>query len=71
MAASRLVYREPATLPTTATPRVPPNSLVASLTADPTPALCFGTAPMMASVADALVSPIPVPNTTLCAAITP
>src|SRR5580704_4171184 len=49
-------------LPITATPSVPPNRRVASLTAEPTPALAAGTAPMIASVAGALVRPIPVPR---------
>ena len=67
----RLAYSEAYTLPITATPRVPPSSLVASLTADPTPAFAFGTTPMIASVAGALVRPIPVPSTTIWAAIVP
>jgi hypothetical protein len=54
--ASRLEKREAATLPITATPRVPPNRRVASLTAEPAPALASGTAPMMASVAGALAA---------------
>jgi hypothetical protein len=44
--ARRLAYREVKTLPITATPRVPPSNLVASLTAEPTPALALGTTPM-------------------------
>jgi hypothetical protein len=48
-------------LPITATPRVPPRIRVASLTAEPMPALAAGTAPMIDSVAGALVSPIPEP----------
>jgi hypothetical protein len=64
------VYREAATLPITATPRVPPNSRVEPLTAEAMPACRLGTAPMMASVAGAWVNPIPVPSTTICAAIT-
>ena len=55
----------------TATPRVPPRRRVASLTADPTPAFAVGTTPMIASVAGALVRPIPVPSTTIWAAIVP
>src|SRR5207248_3503716 len=66
---SRLAYREAYTLPITATPSVAPSSRVASLTADPTPALVFGTTPMIASVAGALVRPMPVPSTTIWAAI--
>ena len=58
-------------LPMTATPRVPPSSRVASLTAEPTPAFALGTTPMIASVAGALVRPMPVPRTTICAAIVP
>ena len=68
---SRLAYSEAYTLPITATPSVPPSSRVASLTADPTPAFAFGTTPMIASVAGALVRPIPVPSTTIWAAIVP
>jgi hypothetical protein len=68
---SRLVYSDAATLPITATPRVPPNSLVEPLTAEAMPAFCFGTAPMMASVAGAWVKPIPKPSTTICAAMMP
>src|SRR6476646_8021682 len=68
---SRLAYSDAYTLPITATPRVPPKSRVASLTADPTPAFAFGTTPMIASVAGALVRPIPVPRTTICAALVP
>ena len=68
---SRLAYSEAYMLPITATPSVPPSSRVASLTAEPTPALAFGTTPMIASVAGALVRPIPVPSTTIWAAIVP
>src|SRR5580700_4238319 len=60
-AVSRLLYMEAKTLPTTATPRVAPSSRVASLTAEPMPALAFGTTPMIASVAGALTSPTPLP----------
>ena len=67
----RLAYSEAYTLPITATPSVPPRSRVASLTAEPTPALAFGTTPMIASVAGALVRPMPVPSTTICTAIVP
>ena len=45
--------------PITATPRVPPSSRVVSFTADPTPALSGGSAPMMDSVAGLVVSPSP------------
>ncbi len=62
---SRLVYRDVATLPMTATPSVPPKRRVASLTADPTPAFAAGTAPMIASVAGALVRPIPEPRNSI------
>src|SRR5947207_581415 len=68
---TRLAYSEAYTLPITATPRVPPSRRVASLTADPTPALAFGTTPIIASVAGALVRPIPVPRMTIWAAIVP
>src|SRR5262249_45197062 len=70
-AVSRLTYREAATLPITATPRVPPNSRVEPLTAEAIPALSLGTAPMMDSVAGAWVSPMPRPSTTIWAAMTP
>ena len=53
----------------TATPSVPPSRRVASLTAEPTPALSLGTTPMIASVAGALVKPMPMPYSTICAAI--
>ena len=68
---SRLAYNDAYTLPITATPSVPPKRRVASLTADPTPAFAFGTTPMIASVAGALARPIPVPSTTIWAAIVP
>src|SRR5262249_1889060 len=55
----RLEYSEAATLPVTATPRAAPKSRVASLTADPTPALAVGTAPMIASVAGGGMRPSP------------
>ena len=55
----------------TATPRVAPSRRVASLTAEPTPAFSLETAPMIASVAGALVSPIPVPRTSIWAAMIP
>src|SRR5271163_4834779 len=58
------------TLPTIATPRVPPSSRVVSLTAEPTPALSGLSDPMIASVAGAVVSPRPVPSNTICIAIT-
>jgi hypothetical protein len=70
-AASRLVYRDAATLPITATPRVPPNSRVEPLTAEAMPPFSFGTAPRMDSVAGAWVSPIPRPSTTICAEMMP
>jgi hypothetical protein len=66
---SRLVYREAATLPITATPSVPPNSLVEPLTAEAMPALYSGTAPMMASVAGAWVNPMPTPSKTIWTAM--
>jgi len=57
------------TLPMTATPSVPPTSRVASLTAEPMPALSVCTAPMIDSVAGALVSPMPRPSRTIWPAI--
>jgi hypothetical protein len=56
-------------LPITATPTVAPRIRVASLIAEPTPALAIGTAPMIDSVAGALVSPIPAPMKTIWPAI--
>ena len=53
-------------LPMTATPRAAPKSLVASLTAEPTPAFSVGTTPMIASVAGAVMSPKPPPPTIIC-----
>src|SRR5918993_1727548 len=47
------------TLPMMATPRAPPIWRVVSFTADPTPALSRGSAPMTDSVAGAIVMPIP------------
>ena len=60
--ASRFEYSDAATLPMMATPSVPPKSRVASFIAEPTPDLALGIAPMIASVAGALVRPIPVPR---------
>jgi hypothetical protein len=53
----------------TATPRVPPSSLVESLTAEPTPACRTDTAPMIDSVAGADVKPMPRPYKTICTAM--
>ena len=50
--------------------RVAPNKRVASLTADPTPAFSFGTTPMIASVAGAVMSPSPPPPRIIVAAST-
>ena len=49
-----------------ATPRVPPSSRAVSLTAEPTPALAGGSAPMIASVAGALTNPKPPPIRNIC-----
>ena len=49
-------------LPITATPRVAPRIRVASLTAEPTPALATGSEPMIDSVAGAMDSPMPTPR---------
>src|SRR4051794_25684704 len=49
------------TLPTTATPSVPPSSRVVSLTAEPTPARSGGNEPMIDSVAGAVTRPSPPP----------
>ena len=57
-------YAVLAMLPSTAMPRAPPSSLVVSLTAEPTPALAWGTALMMLPVAGALVMPMPAPRRT-------
>src|SRR6187401_1570428 len=48
------------TLPMMATPRAPPIWRVVSLTAEPTPALSRGRAPITDSVAGAIVRPMPV-----------
>jgi hypothetical protein len=56
-------------LPITATPRVAPVMRVASLTAEPTPALAADTAPIIDSVAGALVRPMPEPMNTIEPAI--
>src|SRR3954447_26953643 len=45
-------------------PRAPPTSRVVSLTADPTPALAWGTALMMLPVAGAAVRLMPAPRRT-------
>ncbi len=66
---NRLVYSDAYTLPITATPSVPPSRRMASLIAEPTPAWAAGTTPMIASVAGALVRPMPVPSTTIWTAI--
>jgi hypothetical protein len=50
----------------TATPRVPPTSRVVSFTAEPTPEVLELTAPMIDSVAGALVRPMPSPPSTIC-----
>jgi len=70
VACSRLPYTDAATLPMTATPSAAPNRRVASLTAEPTPALSVGTTPRIASVAGAVMSPSPPPPTIICAAMT-
>ena len=57
------------TLPTIATPRVPPSSRVVSLTAEPTPALSADNEPMIDSVAGAVVRPRPPPSISICVAI--
>src|SRR3981189_3367716 len=62
-------YTDAKTLPTIATPSVPPNSRVLSLTAEPTPALSALSDPMIASVAGAVASPSPPPRSTICTAI--
>ena len=58
------------TEPTTATPRVPPSSRVASLTADPTPARAGGSTSRIDSVAGLEISPMPSPMRTICTTIT-
>ena len=55
----------------TATPSVPPMSLVESFTAEPTPALRREMAPMMDSAAGAEVKPRPSPYSTICAETMP
>src|ERR1700712_3759880 len=56
--------------PTTATPRVPPSSRVASLTADPTPARAGGSTSRIDSVAGVEINPMPRPINTICGTIT-
>jgi len=63
-------YTEEKTEPTTATPRVPPSSRVASLTADPTPARAGGKTSRMDSVAGVEISPIPSPMRTIWGTMT-
>ena len=62
-------YSEEKSEPTTATPRVPPSSRVASLTAEPTPARAGGSTCMIDSVAGVLTSPRPRPIITICGTI--
>ncbi len=62
-------YSDANTLPITATPSVAPSSRVVSLTAEPIPAFAVLTAPMIDSVAGAVVRPMPVPSRTICPAI--
>ena len=64
-------YTDANTLPTIATPSVPPSSRVVSLTAEPTPALSTLSEPMIDSVAGAVVNPSPPPSNTICTAISP
>ena len=61
---------EAKTLPTTATPRVPPASRVASLIADPTPAFAAGSTDRIESVAGTWVRPMPRPMSTICPTMT-
>jgi hypothetical protein len=49
------------TLPSTATPSVPPTSRTTSFIADPIPAFAFGSEPMIASVTGAIARPMPKP----------
>ena len=56
-------YTDAKTLPTIATPRVPPSWRVVSLTAEPTAALSADSDPMIASVAGAVVNPRPARRT--------
>jgi hypothetical protein len=56
-------------LPITATPQRCAGDSRASLTAEPTPALAADTAPMLDSIAGALVRPIPDPMQTIEPAI--
>src|ERR1700758_5579939 len=57
------------TLPTIATPRVPPSSRVVSLTAEPTLALSALSEPMIDSVAGAVANPSPPPSNSIWAAV--
>src|SRR3954452_21312343 len=61
---------EEKTDPTTATPRVPPSSRVASLTALPTPARAGGSTSRIDSVAGVEIRPMPSPIITICGTIT-
>src|SRR5437870_3617869 len=65
-APSWLRYSEEAMLPITATPRAAPKRRVASFTAEPTPAFSTETAPMIASVAGAVIRPRPPPPMIIC-----
>ena len=64
----RTRWRTPS--PTTATPRVPPSSRVASLTAEPTPARAGGRTSRIDSVAGVEMRPMPSPIMTICGTIT-
>ncbi len=68
--ASRSAYTLENTDPMTATPRVPPSSRVASLTAEPTPARAGGSTCRIDSVAGVLTRPRPTPMSTICGTIT-
>ena len=63
-------YTEENSEPTTATPRVPPSSRVASFTADPTPARAGGSTSRIDSVAGVEIRPMPRPISTICGTIT-
>jgi hypothetical protein len=62
---ARAVQRGEESEPITATPRVPPSSRVASLTAEPTPARAGGSTCMIDSVAGVVMRPRPRPISTI------
>ncbi len=66
---SRDRYTAAERLPTIATPRAPPTSLMVSLMALPAPAWCAGTVVMMVVLAGAMTRPMPAPMIAMAMAI--